>query len=65
MAVRIATPFPSLHEVAKTVGVSAERVKEIERLIEERSKAERRGRVSHRRSGNGRRSAGSRSGRRR
>ena len=64
VAVRIETPFPSVHKVAKTLGVSAERVKEIERLIEERSKAERRAPVSNRRSGNRRRSARSRNGRR-
>ena len=64
MAVRIETPFPSMHKVARTVGVSAERVQEIERLIEKRSKAERGGRVSYRRSGNRRRSVRSRSGRR-
>ena len=34
VAVRIETPFPSMREVARTVGVSAERVKEIERLVE-------------------------------
>ena len=64
MPVRIETPFPSLQEVAKTMGVSAERVKEIERLIEEQSKTLRRGRVSSRRSGNGRGSARPRNGRR-
>ncbi len=64
MAVRIETPFPSLHKVAKTLGVSAQRVKEIERLIEEQSKTQRRGRVSSRRSSNGRRSARPRNGRR-
>ena len=64
MAVRIETPFPSMKKLAKTVGVSAERVKEIERLIEEGSKAKRRSRVSNRPSGNRRRSVRSRSGRR-
>ena len=64
MAVRIETPFPSVHTVAKTVGVSAERVKEIERLVEARPKAARHSLVSNRRSGSGRRSARSRSGRR-
>jgi hypothetical protein len=64
MAVQIDTPFPSVRTVAKIVGVSAERVKEIERLLEARPKAARSSRVSHGRSGNGRRSARSRSGRR-
>lgn len=64
MAVRIETPFPSVHTVAKTVGVSAERVKEIERLLEARPKAARPSGVSNRRSGNRRRSARPRSGRR-
>ncbi len=64
MAVRIETPFPSMHKVAGTLGVSAERVQEIERLIETRSKAERRGGVTYRRSRNKRSSVRSRSGRR-
>ena len=65
MAVVIETPFPSIQKVAKTLGVSKERVKEIERLIEARySKAPEDGRVSSQRSGKGRRSARSRSGRR-
>jgi hypothetical protein len=64
MAVRIETPFPSVHTIAKIIGVSAERVKEIERLLEAPPKVARQSHVSNRRSGNGRRSARSRSGRR-
>ena len=65
VAVVIETPFPSIQKVAKTLGVSKERVKEIERLIEARySKAPEDGRVPSQRSGKGRRSARSRSGQR-
>ncbi len=64
MAVRIETPFPSMHKVARTVGVSAERVKEIERLIDEHSNAERHGPVSKRRSGSRRKSVRPRNDRR-
>ena len=64
MAVRIETPFPSMRKVARTLGVSAERVKEIERLVEEHSKAHGNGRDLNRRSGNKRESARSRNGRR-
>ena len=64
MAVRIETPFPSVHTVAKIVGVSAERVKEIERMVEAPPKTTRHSLVFKRRSGNGRRSARSRNGQR-
>ena len=64
MAVLIETPFPSMRKVAKTLGVSAERAKEIERLVEEHSKANGDGRVLNRRSGNKRESARPRNGRR-
>jgi hypothetical protein len=61
MPVRIETPFPSVRTVARTIGVSAERVKEIERLVAKRSKAERRRSASRRRSNSRRGSARSRS----
>jgi len=64
VAVRIETPFPSMRKVAKTLGVSAERAKEIERLVEKRYKAGPGERVLNRRSGNKRRSSRSRGGRR-
>jgi len=51
VAERIETPFPSMDEVAKTLGVPPDRVKEIERLVEERSKTDPRGRTVNRRSG--------------
>jgi hypothetical protein len=64
VTVVIETPFPSMRQVAKTLGVSAERAKEIERLVEKHSKANGDGRVPNRRSGNKRESARSRNGRR-
>ena len=64
MAVLIETPFPSMRKVARTLGVSAERVKEIERLVEQHSKANGDGRVQHRRSGHKRESARPLNGRR-
>ena len=64
VAVLIETPFPSMRQVAKTLGVPAERAKEIERLVEKRYKAGRGDRVLNRRSGNKRGSARSRGGRR-
>ncbi len=57
MAVLIETPFPSMRQVAKTLGVPVERAKEIERLVEEHYKAHGDGRVLNRRSGNKRESA--------
>ena len=64
MAVQIETPFPSMRKVAKTLGISVERAKEIERLVEEHSKANGDGRVQHRRSGHKRESARPLNGRR-
>lgn len=64
MAVLIETPFPSMRQVAKTLGVPAERAKEIERLVEKRYKSGPEDRVLNRRSGNKRGSARSRGGRR-
>ncbi len=64
MAVLIETPFPSMRQVAKTLGVPAERAKEIERLVEKRYKAGWGDRVLNRRSGNKRESARPRNGRR-
>ena len=64
MAVRIETPFPSMRKVAKTLGVSVERAKEIERLVEKHYKERGDGRVLNRQSGNKRESARSRNGRR-
>jgi hypothetical protein len=64
VAVVIDTPFPSMRKVAKTLGVSVERAKEIERLVEERYKVRGDGRGPSRRSGNKRGSARSRRGRR-
>ena len=64
MAVLIETPFPSMRKVARTLGVSEKRVKEIERLVEEHSKAHGDGRVVKRRSGTKRESARPLGGRR-
>ncbi len=64
MAVTIETPFPSMRKVARTLGVSAERVKEIERLVEEHSKANGDGGVLNRRSVHKRESARPLNGRR-
>ena len=64
MAVQIETPFPSMRKVAKTLGVSVERGKEIERLVEKQYKAHGDGRVLNRQSGNKRESARPRNGRR-
>ena len=64
VAVVIETPFPSMRQVAKTLGVPAERAKEIERLVEKRYKAGPGDRVLNRWSGNKRGSARSRGGRR-
>ncbi len=62
MAVLIETRFPSMRKVAKTLGVSAERAKEIERLVEKRYKAGPGDRVLNRRSDNKRESARPRNG---
>jgi len=63
MAVIIDTPIPSVRTVARMMGVSPERVKEIQRMVEALPSTDRR-RVSKRRSRNGQRSARPRSGRR-
>ena len=64
MAVVIETPFPSMRKVAKTLGVSVEHAKEIERLVEAHYKARGDSRGLNQRSGNTRSSARSRGGRR-
>jgi hypothetical protein len=63
MAVVIDTPIPSVATVARMMGVSPKRVKEIERMIDALPSANRR-RVSKRRAGNGQKSARPRSSRR-
>jgi hypothetical protein len=63
MAVIIDTPIPSVRTVARMMGVSPERVKEIERMVDTLPSADRR-RVSKRRARNGQKSARPRSGRR-
>jgi len=63
VAVRIETPFPSMRKVAKTLGVSPERVKEIERLVEQHYKAHGDGPGLNGRSGNKRENARPRNGR--
>ncbi|MGC9998205.1 MAG: hypothetical protein ABSE79_23055 [Terriglobia bacterium] len=63
MAVVIETPFPSMRKVAKTLGVSVERGKEIERLVEKHYEALAKGPVFKLRSGNKRESARPRNGR--
>jgi hypothetical protein len=64
MAVIIDTPIPSVKTVARMMGVSPERVKEIQRMVDALPSPEHRRNVSNRRSGKVRRSARSRSGRR-
>jgi len=61
MAVLIDTPFPSVATVARIMGVSPKRVKEIERMIDALPSADSR-RLSKRRSRNGQKSARPRSG---
>ena len=63
MAVIIDTPIPSVATVARMMGVSPKRVKEIQRMVDALPSADRR-RVSKRREGNGQKSARPRGGRR-
>jgi len=63
MAVIIDTPFPSVATVARIMGVSPKRVKEIQRMVDALPSADRR-RVSKRRARNGQKSARPRNGRR-
>jgi hypothetical protein len=63
MPVIIDTPIPSVKTVARMMGVSMERVKEIQRMVDALPSAERR-RVTKRRPRNGQKSAKPRSGRR-
>ena len=65
MGVRIDTAFPSTAKVARTLGVPAERVEEIKRMVGARPSPNSGRPVSRRRSCNVRRSARPRSGRRR
>ena len=64
MAAVIETPFPSMRKVAKTLGVSVEHAKEIERLVDKYCKERENGRAPNRRSGTKRESARPRNGRR-
>lgn len=59
----IDTPIPSLATVAKIMGVSKKRVKEIERMIDELPSVNRR-RIPTRQAGNRRKSARPETGRR-